>query len=51
MSGIVEEIEVKSVYRLVFLHGTRNYQTSHTHSMVVGHCIEILWLKSLQKFS
>lgn len=51
MSGIVEEIKVNSVYRPVFLHGTRNYQTGHTHSMVVGHCIEMLWLKCLQKFS
>lgn len=45
MLGIVEEIEINSVYRLVFMHRTRNCQTGHTHSM------EILWLKSFQQFS
>lgn len=48
MSEIVEEVGVNSVYRPVFMHRTRNCQTGHTHSMVVGYCLEILWLKSFK---
>lgn len=51
MSGIVEEIGVNNAYRPLIMHRTRNCQTGHTCSTVVGYCIEILWLKDLQKFS
>lgn len=37
MSEIVEEIEINSIYRPVFMHGTRDCRTGHTHGGRILH--------------